>query len=199
MEKAVRPYRVWWDVEANVARAGWRQGSVCTIAEARDLDAAVLPLGHGPVNILVNLRDLASVDRDARAFLNDSDSYTATAFLVSSAATRRIDPVIELLTSLACGDLETRGERFAEVEDLDGVRLGINMLAEEPRVPRRVRGTPSSAATLRSSSASRPGLPTSKRGSGRPASACTARREATCADLKLLDSSRSSWDTPHRS
>ncbi len=44
---------------------------------------------------------------------------------------KRIDPVIELLTSLACGDLEARGERFAEDEDLDAVMLGINMLAEE--------------------------------------------------------------------
>jgi hypothetical protein len=88
MDDEVRPYRVWWDAEASVARAEWRQGSICTIAEARDLDAAVLALGHGPVNILVNLRNLASIDRDAREFLNDSDSYTATAFLVSSAATR---------------------------------------------------------------------------------------------------------------
>lgn len=83
-----RPYRVWWDDRANVARSEWQHGAVCTIDEARDLDQAVLALGRGSVSILVDLRSLASIDRAAREFLNDSDTYTATAFLVGSAATR---------------------------------------------------------------------------------------------------------------
>ena len=41
-----------------------------------------------------------------------------------------IDRIIELLTSLAAGDLEARGARTAD-DDLDAVVVGINMLAEE--------------------------------------------------------------------
>ncbi len=43
----------------------------------------------------------------------------------------RIDPVIDLLTRLAAGDLEARGARSGHDEDLDAVVVGINMLAEE--------------------------------------------------------------------
>ncbi len=43
----------------------------------------------------------------------------------------RIAPVIELLTRLATGDLEARGARIHDDEDLDAVIFGINMLAEE--------------------------------------------------------------------
>lgn len=88
MEDEARPYRVWWDHEANVARAEWQPGAVCTINEARDLDAAMLALGHGAVPALVNLRNLDSIDRAAREYSNESDTYTATAFMVSSAANR---------------------------------------------------------------------------------------------------------------
>ena len=42
-----------------------------------------------------------------------------------------IDTIIELLTSLAAGDLDARGARITESEDLDAVVVGINMLAEE--------------------------------------------------------------------
>jgi len=48
-----------------------------------------------------------------------------------SADETRIDPVIELLTSLAAGDLEARGSRMGDDQDLDAVMAGINMLAEE--------------------------------------------------------------------
>ncbi|CAI9417652.1 hybrid sensor histidine kinase/response regulator [Nocardioides sp. T2.26MG-1] len=43
----------------------------------------------------------------------------------------RIDPVIELLSRLASGDLDARGDRVHDDEDLDAVIFGINMLAEE--------------------------------------------------------------------
>ena len=42
-----------------------------------------------------------------------------------------IDSIIELLTALAAGDLDARGARTAEDDDLDAVVVGINMLAEE--------------------------------------------------------------------
>jgi signal transduction histidine kinase/DNA-binding response OmpR family regulator len=44
---------------------------------------------------------------------------------------RGIDIVVELLTSLAAGDLDARGARTPDDEDLDAVIVGINMLAEE--------------------------------------------------------------------
>jgi signal transduction histidine kinase/CheY-like chemotaxis protein len=50
---------------------------------------------------------------------------------VTTSPGRSIDVVIELLTSLAAGDLEARGARTPEDEDLDAVIVGINMLAEE--------------------------------------------------------------------
>lgn len=43
----------------------------------------------------------------------------------------RIDQVVELLTGLAAGDLDARGERSTRDDDLDAVVVGINMLAEE--------------------------------------------------------------------
>jgi hypothetical protein len=88
MEDEGKMYRVWWDDAAGIARSEWQKGSVCTIDEARSLDAAVVALGHGAVPILVDLHNLSSIDRAAREFLNESDAYTATAFLVSSPATR---------------------------------------------------------------------------------------------------------------
>lgn len=88
MENEDRLYRMWWDDEAGVARVEWREGAVCTIDEARGIDTAIEALGHGKVPALVNLRQLVSIDRDAREFFNDSDTYTAMAFIVSSAATR---------------------------------------------------------------------------------------------------------------
>ena len=42
-----------------------------------------------------------------------------------------VDPVLGLLTRLACGDLDARGDRCETDEDLDAVIVGINMLAEE--------------------------------------------------------------------
>ena len=42
-----------------------------------------------------------------------------------------IDGVIELLTRLAAGDLDARGARVEDDENLDAVVVGINMLAEE--------------------------------------------------------------------
>ena len=42
-----------------------------------------------------------------------------------------IDAVIDLLTRLAAGEFEARGERTHEDEELDAIIFGINMLAEE--------------------------------------------------------------------
>ena len=88
MEDEVRSYRVWWDDEAGVARVEWREDAVCTIVEARGITTAIVALKRGNVPTLVNLRQLASIDRAAREFFNDSAIYTAVGFLVGSATTR---------------------------------------------------------------------------------------------------------------
>ena len=50
---------------------------------------------------------------------------------MTASGERGIDIVIGLLTSLAAGDLDARGARAPDDEDLDAVIVGINMLAEE--------------------------------------------------------------------
>jgi hypothetical protein len=84
-----RPYRVWWDDEAGVARAEWEQGADCGLETAREIDAQVRALGHGRVPLLVNIRNIGSIDRAAREYFMDSAThYTAVALLAGSAATR---------------------------------------------------------------------------------------------------------------
>jgi diguanylate cyclase (GGDEF)-like protein len=50
---------------------------------------------------------------------------------VSDPKDGRIDPIIELLTGLATGDLTARGTVSKAEDDLDAIVVGINMLAEE--------------------------------------------------------------------
>jgi hypothetical protein len=84
-----RPYRVWWDDEAGVARAEWEQGADCGLEVAREIDAQVVALGHGKVPLLVNIRNIGSIDRAAREyFMHSATHYTAVALLAGSAATR---------------------------------------------------------------------------------------------------------------
>ena len=88
MEDEVRPYRVWWDNAAGVARAEWAKGAVCRIEEAQGLDAGVAALGHGEVPTLVNIRHMASIDRASRDFFMETTTFSAVALLAGSAATR---------------------------------------------------------------------------------------------------------------
>ena len=83
------PCRVWWDDDFSVARAEWREGSVCQGSDARQLDAQVAALGHGKVPTLVDIRRLRSIDRSAREFFMASETnYASVALLAGSAATR---------------------------------------------------------------------------------------------------------------
>ena len=89
MDDHVEPCRVWWDEESGLARAQWRTGGVCSIENARELDAKVAELGHGRVPTLVDIREIASIDRDAREFFMATEgNYTAIALLAGSPATR---------------------------------------------------------------------------------------------------------------
>lgn len=89
MDDHVEPCRVWWDDESGLARVQWRTGGVCSIETARSLAAKVAELGHGRVPLLVDIREVASIDRDSREFFKSTEAnYAAIALLAGSAATR---------------------------------------------------------------------------------------------------------------
>ena len=50
---------------------------------------------------------------------------------MSSLSEAGIERVVDLLTRLAGGDLEARGDLSGDDDHLDAVVMGINMLAEE--------------------------------------------------------------------
>lgn len=84
-------YRVSWDETTGVARTDWLPGAVCGIDEACAVDAAIQALGQGKVRSLVDLRDIASIDRPAREyFINRNANYQAVALVAGSAATRML-------------------------------------------------------------------------------------------------------------
>jgi hypothetical protein len=91
MEDLVEPCRVWWDEEANVARAEWSKGAVCRRDDAQRLDGEVTALGHGRVPVLVDIQQIGSIDRAAREYYMDAAvNYTAIALLAGSPASRMI-------------------------------------------------------------------------------------------------------------
>lgn len=84
-------YRVWWDAAAGVAHTQWQSGARCGIEEARAVHAEVQALGHAHVRSLVDLREVASIDRPAREFfMNESAGYRAVALVAASASTRML-------------------------------------------------------------------------------------------------------------
>jgi hypothetical protein len=83
------PCDVWWDEEHGVAHNDWRPGSICDLAAARKVTAAVSAFGRGPVPVLVDMRFLAKADRAAREhFTGPEAQATAVALLVASAVSR---------------------------------------------------------------------------------------------------------------
>jgi len=84
-------YRVSWDDANQIARTDWLPGAVCDLATAQQIDRDIQDLGHGPVRSLVDLRQIASIDRAAREFfMNLNPHYTATALVAGSPATRML-------------------------------------------------------------------------------------------------------------
>lgn len=55
----------------------------------------------------------------------------AEAATVTSDPGDRVEPIIQLLSQLASGDLSARGRRSGQDDEIDAVLLGINMLAED--------------------------------------------------------------------
>jgi hypothetical protein len=86
-----KSYKVSWDEVAGVARTDWFAGAVCGLVEAQAVDAEIRALGRGKVLSLVDLREVASIDRSAREFFMDqNERYRAVAMVVGSPATRML-------------------------------------------------------------------------------------------------------------
>jgi hypothetical protein len=89
MTDEVPSYSLRWDDDLNLVRNGWRCGATCGAEEARAVTADIRAMGHGPVLILVDMRQLAKLDRGAREhFMADTGTARAVALLAVSALTR---------------------------------------------------------------------------------------------------------------
>ena len=84
-------YRVYWDGDASVAVTDWTKGAVCGLAEARLVTAELTALGRGEVPLLVDMRGMAKLERDAREhFITDQSGVSAIALLAGSAVNKMI-------------------------------------------------------------------------------------------------------------
>ncbi len=89
MTAANSPYRLWWDEESGIAHCQWRPGSVCGVDEARAVTAEIRALDHGPVRLLVDMRELTKFDRGGREYFStDHGVVRAVALLVGSAVNK---------------------------------------------------------------------------------------------------------------
>ena len=103
---AEKMYRVSRDEATGVVRTVWLPGSVCGIEEARALDADTRAVGGDDIRLMVDLRDLGSIDRPAREFFMDLyTNYRAVALLASSAPARMLANVF---LGLKRGPIPTR-------------------------------------------------------------------------------------------
>lgn len=84
-------FEVWWDDAAGIIRFRVAKGAVFGVMEATASTDAVRGLGRGPVPLLVDMRDIARLDRGAREhFKTERAGTTASAMLVGSAMTKVI-------------------------------------------------------------------------------------------------------------
>ncbi|GAA2734989.1 hypothetical protein GCM10009867_16310 [Pedococcus aerophilus] len=91
MSSDEKSYEITWDPTTGIARTDWLPGAVCGIDVARDVDAEIKALGQDKVLSLVDLRQVASIDRPAREFFMDRNpNYRAVALVAGSASTRML-------------------------------------------------------------------------------------------------------------
>jgi len=84
-----RGFRVRWDEDAEIARADWVGKVAVGLELAHACEAEVQALGHGRMAYLVDIRDMGSIDREARAFfMSMGPLYEAVALVAGSPATR---------------------------------------------------------------------------------------------------------------
>jgi len=82
---------VSWDEAERVVRFVWAPGSVCNEQEARIGTAAIRALGKGAVPMLVDMRQMKKLERDAREYYKtDKAGVSAMALLVGSPVTKML-------------------------------------------------------------------------------------------------------------
>ncbi len=82
-------FHLVWDETNEVARIEWPPGSVFGLEEARRSTTALIALGRGAVPLLVDMRNVAKFERDAREYFTQGHaSARAVALLVGSPVTR---------------------------------------------------------------------------------------------------------------
>jgi hypothetical protein len=82
-------YRLDWDADAGIARTVWLPGSVCGLAEAQAVTGEIRAMGHGAVPVLVDMREMAKLERPAREhFVSDHGGVSSIALLAGSAVTK---------------------------------------------------------------------------------------------------------------
>ena len=87
--------RVWWDQHNSVARNTWRPGAVCRLEDAKAVVHATAELHRGAVPVLVDMRQVAKIERSARQYFTGPDAdATAIALLVGSAVSAFIGRVM---------------------------------------------------------------------------------------------------------
>lgn len=91
MTESSAPYRIWWDEETETARCVWAPDSHCGAGEARAVTAELRALGRGEVPLLVDMRGVADIEREAREhFGSDQGGVSAVALLAASAVSKMI-------------------------------------------------------------------------------------------------------------
>ncbi len=80
---------VWWDEAHGVAHNDWLAGAICDLDGARRVTSITAGFGRGAVPVLVDMRYLSKVDRQAREHFSSPEAQaTAVALLVASAVSK---------------------------------------------------------------------------------------------------------------
>jgi hypothetical protein len=81
----------WWDEDEGVLRFTWAPGVVCGAREARSSTDAIEALGLGAVPLLIDMRGLKKLEREARTHYSAHKAgVCAFALLVGSPVTRML-------------------------------------------------------------------------------------------------------------
>ena len=84
-------YDVSWDETEQVVRFVWAPDSVCTVQQARAGSATIRALGKGTAPMLVDMRQMKKLEREARElYKTDKGGVGAMALLVGSPVTKML-------------------------------------------------------------------------------------------------------------
>lgn len=84
-------YRMWWDEDDLVARVVWDPGAACRLEDAVAMTDTLGSWGRGPVPLLVDMRQMSRIDREARDHFSSTDQFVkGVALHADSAVTRMI-------------------------------------------------------------------------------------------------------------